>query len=263
MARLIYFLIFTPLVEAAVLVFGFTLFETRSLIFKATLEAFWWDRWWGSSGHTHRAQESFARIRPDDCCSNSSKQQLGQATKRSPELYEHTRTKTEGRRASFTRSFNHLLFHRPHYYYVSYTYQADEAASASHIQNILVSHGFSSFQLRRSTHCTVTLLLYQRSVPNVDFSLRGHWVRRWFIDNILLGFDTKGYKVNFNLFISCFKGCFFAIYCWFTTNGNEQAHFFVTLMWSYAMIKITLFASTEEALKWCIFIDEWVSRHWC
>ena len=209
MARLIYFLIFTPLVEAAVLVFAFTLFETRSLIFKATLEAFWWDRWWGSSGHTHRAQESFARIRPDDCCSNSSKQQLGQATKRSPELYEHTRTKTEGRRASFTRSFNHLLFHRPHYYYVSYTYQADEAASASHIQNILVSHGFSSFQLRRSTHCTIKLLVYQSSVPNVDFSLRGHWVRRWFIDNILLGFDTKGYKVDFNLFISCFKGCFF------------------------------------------------------
>ena len=46
-----------------------------------------------------------------------------------------------------------------------------------------------------------------------------------------------------------FQRVFFAIYCWFTTNGNEQAHFFVTLMRSYAMIKITLFASTEEALK--------------
>ena len=122
MARLIYFLIFTPLVEAAVLVFR-TLFETRSW---KTLKLLW--RPFDKTGDeaqvgTHTAsQESFARIRPDDCSSsNSSKQQLGQATKRSPELYEHTST-TEGRRASFTRSFNHLLFHRPHYYVSSYVH---------------------------------------------------------------------------------------------------------------------------------------------
>ena len=163
------------------------------------------DRWWGSSGHTVHSEESFARIRP--LLQLRSKHCSSGRLLSGPQNW--TNTPTEGRRASFTRSFNHLLFHRPQCLCRIYIYyQAAAAAALSH--RVPWIFEFSSVQLTSAIKHAVYRNTSWKSVPKISpliGFIQSVSTIRWRTWNMHHSFTlkaflcvtiTKNYKTNKN-----------------------------------------------------------------